>query len=147
MIRNSLYIKYLDDISRLSDKLRDALDSLPSCSDDETMEETEIRHSLDKAAEALNYAKIDIIYFSRPVKQGRLASSSGGKFYVSFNEGGKSYDLSCSSPIEIYLNGDFAHDIEAGWYAGRVEHNGEGYYFYGPGKPLLFEGMKVRTRK
>lgn len=141
MIRNELYIKYFRDISSLSEKLHEALDSLPSCDDEETMEETELRHTLYKAAESLSEAKAAIHHFSKETKEGYLYENSRGRFELHGDE------FSCGCDIEVYLNEDPANNIEKGWYAGRVEHtSGKGYYFYGPGKLGLYDGMRVRKR-
>lgn len=150
MIRNQLYTKHLKNISTLAEELNSTLDKLPGCSDDETMEETEIRYALNHAAEKLNDAKIAIEHFSKPAKEGHLRENSSGKFEIDFKKGDSSYPLSCGNDLEVYLEEDPEKNIEAGWYAGRVEHttmNGQtGYYFYGPGKPFLYSGMKARQR-
>lgn len=148
MIRDKLYTKYLLDINSLAEKLGDALDNLPSCCDKETMEEEGIRNALYIAAEKLNDAKRAIEYYSKPTKEGHLRENSSGKFEIDYCNGGTSYPLSCGCSLEVYLQEDIEADIEEGWYAGRVEHTGgKGYYFYGPGKPSLYDGMKVRTRE
>lgn len=140
MVRNELYTKYSRDISSLEEKLQDALDNLPSCDDEETMEETEIRYSLNKAAESLSEAKDAINQFSKPTKEGYLYKNSRGRFELNGDE------FCCGYDIEAYINEDPANNIEKGWYAGRVEHDGKDYYFYGPGKPALYDGMRVRKR-
>ncbi|AKN32417.1 hypothetical protein Ccar_16750 [Clostridium carboxidivorans P7] len=146
MIRDKLYTKYLSDITSLAEKLDNALNNLPSCSDGETMEESEIRSAIYRAAENLNDAKWAIEHFSKPVKEGRLRKNSYGKFEIDFNQGGTSYPLSCGRSIEIYLAADEEIGRDGGWYSGRVEHNNQGYYFYGQWKTLLYDGMKVRER-
>lgn len=147
MIRNRLYTKFLSEISSLAEKLDNALDNLPGC-DKETMEEEEIRDALYIAAEKLNDAKYAIEHFSKPAEEGYLKENSYGKFEINFAKGETSYPLSCGSSLEVYLQENIEAGIEEGWYAGRVEHTGgKGYYFYGPGKPSLYDGMKVRTRE
>jgi hypothetical protein len=143
MIRDRLYTKYLADISYLAEKLDDALDTLPSCPDRETMEEEEIRHALYRAADKLNDAKRAIEYYSSPIKEeGYLTQNSRGRFELNGHE------FTSGSKIEVYLNENLENDIEEGWLSGRVEHTGnKGYYFYGPSKPSLYEGMRARTRE
>jgi hypothetical protein len=149
MIRNRLYTKFLSEISSLAEKLDNALDNLPDC-DKETMEEEEIRDALYRAAEKLNDAKYAIEHFSKPAEEGYLKENSYGKFEINFAKGGTSYPLSCGSSLEVYLQENIEAGIEEGWHAGRVEHTSRdgksGYYFYGPGKPFLYDGMRVRTR-
>lgn len=146
MIRDKLYTKYLQEISSLAEKLDNALDSLPSCSDKETMEESEIRSALYKVAEGLNDARRAIQHYSKPVKKGYLRKNSYDKFEIDYDQGGSSYPLSCGSPLEVHLEADEETGREEGWYSGRVEHNNQGYYFYGDWKTLLYEGMRVRKR-
>lgn len=150
MIRDKLYTKYLSEISSLAQKLDNALDNLPSCCDKETMEEEEIRNALYRAAEKLNDAKYAIEHFSKSTEEGYLRENSSGKFEIDYCLGGTSYPLSCGCSLEVYLQEDPEADIEEGWYSGRVEHSSRdgksGYYFYGPGKPFLYDGMRVRTR-
>ena len=145
MIRDSKYTQHLREISALAEKLDNTLDSLPGNGSEETMEETEIRHALYRAAEKLNDAKGAIVHFSKNANEGILKENNSGKFEVQYNNGGSSYPLSCGSSLEVYLEEDSEQEIEAGWYAGRVEHS-DRYYFYGPGKPFLCDGMKARLR-
>lgn len=144
MIKSNLYKAHFNEISSLANKLSDTLDELPSC--DESMEECEIREALYKAAEALSDAKDAIEYFSKTAEEGTLKLTSSGKFVMAFKNGEESYPLSCGRRIEVYLDEDPSKHIDSGWYVGRVEHNGQ-YYFYGSGKPNLYKGMKVRIRK
>lgn len=145
MIRNELYTKYLKEISILAENLDNVLDKLP-CIDRETMEEGEIRYTIYKAAEKLNDAKRTIIHFSKPTKEGYLRENSSGKFEIKYKDGDTSYPLSCGNSLEVYLKND-RRDVEReeGWYSGRVEYS-DGYYFYGPGNPNLYNGMKARQR-
>lgn len=145
MISNPLYIKHECEIKSLCNKLQDTLDKLPGCSENETMEETEIRYALQKAADALNDAVRKIEYFQLPVKEGCLEKLNNNKFQLNFYDGTLPHTFSCGSSIEIYID-DPEANIEPGWYAGRVEHNGQGYYFYEHGKPMLSSGMKARIR-
>lgn len=137
---DQLYTKHLGSISTLADKIKDTLDSIPS--NDGTMEEEEIRYALDNALDKLLDAKRAIEYYTKPTKEGVLIENSSGKFQIMFDEGGKSYEFSCSYPIELYIDGI--------WISGHVEHtsiNSEsGYYFYGANKPFLREGMRARIR-
>lgn len=82
-----------------------------------------------------------IRYYSLPTKKGILEiDDMFGKYYVRYDDGKESNDLSCGTSLEIY-----DEDWEE-WIAGRVEHDGE-YYFYGhKDKPRLYVGMKVRKR-
>lgn len=145
MIRNQMYTKYLSEISVLAKKLDNVLDEIPTCSEHETMEETEIRHSISKAAESLNDAKSNIKHFSKGTREGYLKKNSQGKFYIQFANGEESYDLSCGNSIEVHLVENTEKHIEKGWYPGRVEYSNE-YYFYGPGNPILHTYMRVRIR-
>ena len=145
MVRNDLYTKYLKEISLLAVNLDNVLDQLP-CLDRETMEESEIRHAIYKASEKLNDAKRAIIHFSKHTKEGYLRENSSGKFEIKYKDGANSYPFSCGSSLEIYLKNDRPDvEREEGWYSGRVEYS-NGYYFYGPGNPNLYSGMKARQR-
>lgn len=140
MVRNRLYTEYFSSISSLTEKLNNALDNLPCAK--ETMEEREIRYALQAAAEKLSNAKYVIEHFLKPTNEGYLKINSHGRFELDEHE------FTCGSPIEVYLQEDIEADIEEGWYSGRVEHSSDkGYCFYGPGKPPLHEGMRVRTRE
>ena len=145
MIRSELYKNYLKEISLLAENLDNVLDSLP-CFDSETMEESEIRYAIYKASEKINDAKRTIIQFSKPTKEGYLRENSSGKFEIKYKDGDTSYPLSCGNSLEVYLKND-RQDVEReeGWYSGRVEYS-DGYYFYGPGNPNLYSGMKARQR-
>lgn len=142
MITKPLYIENRFEIKHLAEKLQNTLDKLPGCSESETMEETEIRHALQKAADTLYDTAREIEYFQLSVKEGYLEKLSNDKFQLVFNDEMLPHVFSCGSPIEVYLD----DSEEPGWCAGRVEHNGQGYYFYGPGKPMLYAGMKARIR-
>jgi len=145
MIRNPKYIQHLREINVLAEKLDDTLDSLPGCSDNETMEETEIRCAIYRAAEKLNDAKRAIEHFTKATKEGTLKKNDLDRYEIHFKKG-ESHSLSCGSSLEVYLKDDREEvEREEGWYSGSVEHS-DGYYFRGPGNPKLKTGMKVRIR-
>lgn len=151
MIRNNLYTKHKAQISLLADKLSDALDKLPYYSENETMEEKMIRESIENVVEKLRDLEHTMEYFSKPTKIGYLRENSTGKFEIDFDNGENSYPLSCGNRLEVYYEDSYCDEGNPkDWYAGRVEYqlrNGQsGYYFYGPGKPFLYNGMKVRVR-
>ena len=145
MIRDKMYTKYIGDIILLSEKLNKAIYLLPTSSEKETMEETKIRLSIAKAAEALNDSKNTIKHFTKNTRQGCLKKNSQGKFYIQFGNGEESYAFSCGNSIEVYLDENAKKDIMEGWHSGKVEYSDK-YYFCGPGNPNLNSNMRARVR-
>ncbi len=86
----------------------------------------------------LDKAEDEIIYLQAPTKEGRLDKNNRGRFFIQFDDGEEGHDLTCGNALEILNNEE--------WIIGRVEHNGNAYYFYGPGKPELAIGMRSRIR-
>ena len=141
MIRNRLYIKHQLDISILAKQLATTLDELPGGSDNETLEETKIRHALFKAQEALEEVKNKIEYFSMQTKEGHLQKEMNDRFVVRFNDGTSSDELHCGAPLELYISDrDFK-----GWVASRVEFSDD-YYLVMMDNYYLCTGMKARLR-
>lgn len=141
---NSKYIKALDIIWKAKVDLKRIYEEATT----KTMEEKSAYKAIERLLEELENAQGTIEHFSKPVKEGVLMENpQSGKFYIEFNDGSTSWDFSCGNLIEIYLKEDAENDIEQGWYAGRIEHNGKGYYFYGPGRPMLYRGMRTRIRE
>ena len=143
MINETKLIKYYEEIKSLAKKLNQVLDATPSSDDELTMEESNIRYNLYKAAEALDAAHSSIKHFSKDVKEGRLIEKSNGRFLIKFKDGTESYDLTCGSNLEIYIDKTDFH--ETGWFSGRVEYSSE-YYFFGIDKLSLKSDMKARER-
>lgn len=143
MINETKLIKYYEEIKSLAKKLNQVLEDNPSGDDELTIEEKNIRYNLYKAAEALDAAHSSIKYFSKAVKEGRLIEKSNGRFLIKFQDGTESYDLTCGSDLEVYIDKTDHH--EAGWFSGRVEYSSD-YYFYGIDKLSLKSDMKARER-
>lgn len=139
---DEIYLKALDDIAYIKSRIGRAYNEGTT----KTFEDKEASQVLEKLLDQLQDAENDLNYYSLSYKEGRLNESSNGKFAVLYDKGGESYPLSCGSSLEAYLQEDKENGIEQGWHSGRVEHNGKGYYFYGPGKPMLYTGMRVRLR-
>jgi len=77
-------------------------------------------------------------YLNSPTKEGVLQEDQdAGKYYIAFDDGSPSCNLSCGSTLELY---------DDDWIIGRVEAKDGEYYFYGGDRPHLFRGMKVRKR-
>lgn len=139
---NTIYKNSLIDIENALYKLNKLYDAEIKNS----MEDKEAYYAICKAVEVLEDAKNTIEHYSKPSAVGVLREDSNGKFCVEFPSG-NSYTLSCGNSIELYLKEDAELDISEGWHAGRVEHNGKGYYFYPYKTMLLYEGMRARIRE
>jgi hypothetical protein len=142
---NNTYLKALDDIAYIRARIERAYNEGTT----KTFEDKKAYKVIEKLLDQLQDAESDLKYYSLPVREGRLYESSSGKYVVSYDRGGESYPLSCGSPLEVYFDHeDWDNDIDnPGWYSGRVEHNGKGYYFYGHGNPMLYSGMRARLRE
>ena len=145
MIQDKMYTEYIGDITLLAEKLNKVIYLLPTSSEKETMEETQIRQSICKAAEALNAAKSTIKRFSKNTRHGYLKKNFQGKFYIQFGNNEESYAFSCGNSIEVYLDENAKKDIMEGWHSGKVEYSDK-YYFCGPGNPNLNSNMRARVR-
>lgn len=140
------YLRANDIINQARYKLQKLFDN----SSTKGLENQEAYKEIETLLEHLEDAEKSLEYLSKPTKEGRLAKDLGGKFFIAYDDGTESYNLSCGSTVEVYLQEDLEEDVEEGWHIGRVEHkskNGqEGYYFYGANKPFLYEGMRSRKR-
>ena len=140
---NQEYKKYYKEISNLAEKLENSLEQLPG--EFESMEEREIRYSLESLVNKLQNAKFKMEHFSLSTEEGFLRENENGRFELNDTV------FTCGHPIEVYLEKNLEADIEEGWYPGRVEGRFvdgiNQYYFFGANKPSLYPGMKARIRK
>ena len=103
----------------------------------------ELRGVMDKLADA----QAAVEYLSSPVQtEGVLRKAKNGRYRL------KDVEFSCGMPIEILVDDDrHAQDIDGDyrnvpyWSSGRIEHNGEDYYFTGA-KAMPLKGAKARVR-
>ena len=71
---------------------------------------------------------------------GKLKSGENGRFWLGNEE------LACGRSIELlYKDKHDIYDIES-WHAGRIDHNGNKYYFTG-NRNLDLEGMQARIKQ
>lgn len=125
----------------------DLMSLLNDAGNNKTIEDQEAYATLDSVIDKMASAEDEFKYLNSPTKEGILQEDQErGKYYIVYDEGTESCNLSCGSPLEVYLYDD--------WIIGRVEardgvgaSSGRDYYFYGGDRPLLFTGMKVRTRE
>ena len=83
-------------------------------------------------------AQAAVDYLSRPVQaEGALRMGKNDRYCL------KGTELPCGSPIEILVKDDY-HDVPY-WCSGRLEHDGERYYFTGA-KQMPLKGAKARIR-
>ena len=140
------YLKAEDTINQARCRLQKLLDN----SSTKGLENREAYKEIETLLEHLEDAEKSLEYLSKPTKEGRLIEAEGGKYYIAYDDGTESYNLSCGNNVEVYLQEDLEEEVEEGWHIGRVEHkskNGqEGYYFYGANKPFLYQGMRARKR-
>ena len=95
----------------------------------------ELRGVMDKLADA----RAAVEYLNTPVQtEGVLRWDKKTERYRF-----KGVELSCGSSLEILVKDDY-HDVPY-WCAGRIEHNGERYYFTGA-KKMSLKGAKARIR-
>lgn len=131
------YTKAQDIINRTRIDLTRILDDIGK---NQTAEDREAYSTLDRIIEELEGAEDYLNYLNSPAKEGILMlNRNNDKYYIAYDNGTESYDLSCGYKLELFLDGE--------WIIGRVEARGNGeYYFYGADKPSLSYGMKVRKR-
>lgn len=81
---------------------------------------------------------------SQSRQEGVLHLNSNGRYTLGKN---KVNEFTSGEPIELYINNHEDYD-EPGWYFGRVEHHGSGYYFFSyQGEHIdLKPGMKAARR-
>lgn len=137
------YTRALDIIWKAKVDLKKIYDNAAA----KTFEDKKAYKAIERLVESLENTEETIEHYNKPAKDGTLMEDVRGKFYIEFSDGSSSYPFSCGSSIEVYLKDDPEEDIDQGWYSGRVEHNGEGYYFYGANKPMLYTGMRARVRE
>ena len=94
----------------------------------------ELRGVMDKLADV----RTAVEYLSLPVQiEGVLRMGKNDRYCL------KGTELPCGSSLEILVKDDY-HDVPY-WCAGRIEHNGERYYFTGA-KKMSLKGAKARIR-
>lgn len=93
---------------------------------------------LENIIEKLEDIAKGIKYLGSPTKEGILVEDSNGKYFIEYDDGSKSYNLSCGNTLELLYNDE--------WQIGRVEAKDGEYYFYGEGIPFLHNGMRARKR-
>ena len=113
------------DLSRLEIPMRDA---------DGLFLWDELQGVMNKLADAQSA----IEYLSLPVKvEGVLRMGKNDRYCL------KGTELPCGSSLEILVKDD-CHDVPY-WRPGRIEHDGERYYFTGA-KKMSLKGAKARIR-
>lgn len=137
--------EYIDSLTTIEDA-KYKLNKLYESEIKGSMENRRAYRTIENLIEALDDAERVIKHYSKSIKEGVLHEGPTQKFCIEFNDGSSSHWLGCGSDIEIYLNENDEEDIYEGWHDGRIEHNGKGYYFHGPGRPMLYSGMRVRVR-
>ena len=114
-----------DDLSRLD---------IPMSDPDALFLWDELRGVMEKLADA----QAGIEYLNSPVKEeGVLRMGKNERYCL------KGTELPCGSHVEILVEDDY-HDVPY-WCSGRLEHDGERYYFTGA-KQMSLKGAKARIR-
>lgn len=130
------YTKAQDIINKAKFQLQKILDEVQG---NKTVEDHEAYSILDNIIDRLTSAENELEYLNSPVKYGVLQEDhETGKYYIAYDDGTESHNLSCGSTLELLIDDD--------WIIGRVEARDGQYYFYGADKPHLFRGMMVRKR-
>jgi len=112
---------------------------LQTAENNKFLEDKEAYYTLDDIIEHLKGAEDYLNYLNTPPKEGILMlNHESDKYYIAYDDGAESYDLSCGSTLELFLDDNYI--------IGRVEARDGKYYFYGAGKPSLSYGMRVRKR-
>ena len=95
----------------------------------------ELRYVMDKLADA----QAALAYLNTPVQtEGVLRwDKKTGRYRF------KGVELSCGMPIEMLVKDDYRDNPY--WCAGRIEHDGNDYYFTGA-KKMPLKGAKARIR-
>lgn len=133
------YLKALE----VLEKAKRDIEKIMDVADYKSKENTMIFHALENWITSSDDVIRDINYLRQPTKEGQLLEGPAGKFFVVYDDGKESHDLSCGEALELYQGDE--------WHIGRVEHrtsdDGKGYYFYGLDSRLfLHRGMRVRRR-
>lgn len=108
-----------------------------------TFEDAEACNELEDLIDRLEASERTLTYLSSTPKEGVLqVEPTQDRYFIAFDDGTESNTLHAGDGLEAYYNDE--------WQIGRVEYRtaevGEGYYFYGPGRPSLYRGMRVRSR-
>ncbi|AFM43001.1 hypothetical protein Desaci_4139 [Desulfosporosinus acidiphilus SJ4] len=115
----------------------------------DVLKRSELRYLLRmlENADGYNYATLygHLAYvMSQDRQEGTLHLNSNGRFTLGKS---KINEFTSGEPIELYIDKHEDYD-EPGWYFGRVEYRGNGYYFFSyQGEPIdLKPGMKAARR-
>lgn len=141
---DTTYKRALSEIESTKDRLKKLYDSAPT----DKFEDKEACRVLENIMGKLESAGMSLKYYNLNAKTGYLVKQENDKYHIEYDEGDESWQLSCGSPLEAYLD-DFEEEGEKCWYVGRVEYDWkkQNYYFVGPGSPELYTGMRVRKRE
>lgn len=106
-------------------------------------ENAEANNELEDLIAHLEMAERTLSYLSVTPREGQLEyDPTQERYYIAYDDGTESGTLHAGDGLEAFVNDE--------WHIGRVEHRtaevGGGYYFYGPGRPSLQMGMRVRSR-
>lgn len=115
----------------------------------DVLKKSELRYLLRmlENADGYNYGTLygRLTYvMSQDRQEGTLYLNSNGRFTLGKN---KANEFTLGEPIELFIDNHEDYD-EPGWYFGRVEYRGNGYYFYSYQEEHidLRQGMKVARR-
>lgn len=115
----------------------------------EELKKSELRYLLRILENAGEYSYATLFghlayVMSRDRHEGTLYLNSNGRFTLGKN---KLNEFTSGDPIELYIKNHEDYD-EPGWYFGRVEYRGNGYYFFSyQGEHIdLEQGMRAAMR-
>lgn len=116
--------------------VRDTQNTIQKAIKEETRDD--VKDVLSGLLYQLEDIQAQIEYLMLPAREGELSHNLRGRYYIRFEDGEMSNDLTSGHPVEVFLDGE--------WNVGRVEHRDGSYYFYGGDRPFLADGMRARIR-
>ena len=128
--------KYIGFLKELKSLKSNASDLLKGDSGEE-FENRKCHQIIGYLKEEIENSLHEMELLSKTTLEGKLVLNSQGRFNL---DTAQELYFTCGSPIELFIDGE--------WYRGRVESDGDDYYFYNyeSENQALEEGMKARIR-
>ena len=95
------YLKALEILERAKRDIEKVMDVADYQSEGNSM----IFHALENWVISSDDVIRDINYLRQPTKEGQLREGPSGKFFIEYDDGKESHDLSCGEALEIYQIG------------------------------------------
>ena len=130
---DKIYSELIAEVKEFKSKIEQEYLNGPS----DSFEDGQVARIVEYLRDELDEAAYDMEMFTREIIEGDLVLNSQGRFNLDTAE---NLYFTCGAHIEMLVDGE--------WHNGRVEHNGESYYFYNYDKEdiVIEEGMRARMR-